>query len=107
MNLLSCIGDLASILTFLGAVLAYIWYRKDACKKSKRLEMYLRDEKRKGDDKGQRSFLNIVRYVGLTEAEIIQASFRNPHIARRLGTDPGTGLANVLLFEYEEGTVRK
>ena len=75
MKLLSCLGDLASILTFLGALGAYIWYRWDACRKSKRLQTYLRDEKLKGVDKGQRSILNIVRYVGLTEDEIIQASF--------------------------------
>lgn len=99
---LSEMADLAQILTFLGALWAYFSYRCGARKKSRRLEKYLRDEKLKGIDQGQRSFLNIVRYVGLTEDEIIRASFRDQRIGRRVGKDPVTGLANVLLFEYEK-----
>lgn len=94
-------ADLAQIFTFLGALCAYILYRLGAWRKSKRLEKYLHDEKLKGEDQGQRSTLNIIRYVGLTEDEIIQTSFRNWRIGRRVGTDPVTGLANVLLFEYQ------
>ena len=104
-------ADLTSILTliitFIGAVVGiygYTRYRYDLCRKSKGLEKYLRDEKTqsKGADKGQRSILHIIRYVGLTEDEIIQASFRNPRIARRVTTDHQTGLARDLLFEYDE-----
>jgi hypothetical protein len=70
-------------------------------RKAKRLEEYLHNEKLKDNNRGQRSILNIVRYVGLTEDEIIQASFRNPRIGRRIATDPETGRASALLFEYE------
>jgi hypothetical protein len=51
-------------------------------------------------DQGQRSIIQVIRDVGLTEDEIIQVSFRNRHVGRRakIGED---GLAKQLLFEYQ------
>ena len=100
--------DLASVLTFaitaIGAVIGvfgYLGYLLGIRKKSKRLEQYLRAEKQKGENKGQRSVLRIIRDVGLTEDEIIQASFRNHKIRRRIIPDE-KGIADQLMFEYEE-----
>lgn len=95
---------LTFIVTFIGAavgVFGYIKYLWGKHTKSKRLEEYLRAEKAKKVDQGQRSIIQIIRDVGLTEDEIIQASFRNPHVGRRakIGED---GLAKQLLFEYQE-----
>lgn len=99
-------ADWASIATFvvtfisaMVGICAYIKYRQDLHRKSQRLEQYLRDQKVKGGDRGQRSVIQIVRDVGLTEDEIIQASFRNPRVARRVKLDED-GLAKQLLFEY-------
>ena len=101
------LADWSSILTFVVTVIGaavgifgyikYIWAKHT---KSKRLEEYLRAEKAKHVDQGQRSIIQIIRDVGLTEDEIIQVSFRNPHVGRRakIGED---GLAKQLLFEYQ------
>ena len=102
------LADWSSILTFvvtlIGAVVGvfeYVKYLRGLRTKSKTLEEYLRKEKAKQTDQGQRSIIQIMRDVGLTEDEIIQVSFRNPHVARRakIGED---GLAKQLLFEYED-----
>jgi len=55
-----------------------------------------------GVDKGQRSINRIVKDVGLTEDEIIQISFVNPKIRRRVTVDKITKLAEDLLFEYDD-----
>jgi Meiotically up-regulated gene 113 len=105
---LHTLADWSSILTFvvtcIGATVGVFGYIKYLCGchwKSKRLEEYLRAEKTKQVDQGQRSIIQIIREVGLTEDEIIQVSFRNPHGGRRakLGED---ALAKQLLFEYQE-----
>jgi hypothetical protein len=83
-------ADLASVLTFvitfIGAgvgVYGYVKYRCEIRQKANRLEEFLRAEKMKGVDEGQRSVIRIIKDVGLTEDEIIQVSFRNPRIVRR------------------------
>src|SRR6267154_3523438 len=90
--------DFTSILTFvitaIGAsvgVFGYIRYRCEFRRKSKTLEEYLRLKKQ--EDKplnkhGQRTVLQIVRDVGLTQDEIIKISFHNPRVGRRVKPDP-------------------
>jgi hypothetical protein len=41
--------------------------------------------------------------VGLTEDEILQASFRSRHIKRLIATDPKTNRAEAILLAYDEG----
>ncbi len=102
------LADWASLLTFIITLIAaivgvveYIRYRSGLHEKSKKLEQYLRSEKAKRDDQGQRSVIQIIRDVGLTEDEIIQVSFRNPRVGRRVKLD-AEGLAKQLLFEYQD-----
>ena len=111
LNDLSYWANVASILTFfitlIGAavgIFGYCKYQYDLREKSRRLEDYLRCEKEKRQDKGQRSVLRIIRDVGLTKEEIIKISFRNSHVGRRVGSDPETGMADVLLFQYLDDT---
>ncbi|MBD2089502.1 hypothetical protein H6F67_06500 [Microcoleus sp. FACHB-1515] len=101
--------DLTSILTFFitlaGAfvgIYGYLRYQCEFRQKNKRLENYLRREKEKGEDRGQRSVLRIMRDIGLTEDEMLKISFHNPKVSRRVGKDEFTGLASALLFEYVE-----
>jgi len=93
-------ADLATVLTFLVGAFAYIRYQYIFHRKSKRLEDYLCAEKASGRDQGQRTALQITRQIGLTSDEIIQASFHNPRIGRRVKMD-SSGLADELLFVYE------
>ena len=44
--------------------------------------------------------LNIIRYVGLTEDEILKISFMSDKIARKLSKNDNDGFADRLLFQY-------
>ena len=83
MNNIQLWGNVAAIgafvIAFLGSMVGifeYIKYLSDFKRKRARLEEYLLKEKRKGNQ-GQRSLLHIVRYVGLTQDEIIKISFKS------------------------------
>jgi len=98
-------GNASAILTALVATLAGVGYKYAAWKKTKCLEDYLRSEKQKNitsrEDKGQRSILHLMARVGLTESEILQASFKSRYIKRLLTTSAATHLANDILLEYD------
>lgn len=98
----SSIATLAiTVLTGGVGIYGYVSYRIDRSRKSKRLEAYLRQEKDTGEDQGKRTLLRIVRDIGLTEDEIIQASFRNARIGRFIKPDADSGLAKELMFGYK------
>lgn len=104
-------ADIAAILTFVGAALAYGRYEVAAILKRRKLEDYLRTEKIRvqEEDKnkppadrreGKFSIVHIMKDVGLTEDEIIQASFRSRKIRRFVTKKPPTNIADDLLFQY-------
>jgi hypothetical protein len=99
---LSLWANLAAILTAVIAVFGYGKYQWDACTRRKKLEIYLKSEKEKGKDQGQRSALHLMARLGLTEAEILHASFSSKYILRKIATDQKTNRAEALLFEYSE-----
>lgn len=106
MNWLPCnlgiIANLAAILTAVIAVFGYSVYRWDRRKQRQQLEKYLREEKEKKVDHGQRSLLHLMVNVGMTESELIQASFRSKNIVRKIAKDEETGRAGALLLEWKE-----
>jgi len=76
-------ADIAVIGTATVGIYGYCKYRCDLSHKMKRLEEYL--HKAKTEDlangkHGQHSIYHLVSRVGLTEDEVIQASFRSKHI---------------------------
>ena len=97
MDWLNILSSVAAILTAVVAVTGYgryVWERK--------LVDYLKGLKGEArSDKGQRSALHLTARVGLTEAEILQASFRNSRIHRVMRTDDD-GFASAILFEYRD-----
>lgn len=96
----------AAILTALVAVVAYARFVCDSWTKRRKLEHYLRDRKTadaRVGKLGQRSLLHLIAKLGMTEQELLNASFKSKKIARRLGKDTETGLANVLFLEYDDG----
>ena len=93
----------AGILTALVAAGAYAVYRWDIHSKRIQLENYLKAEKAAARDKGQRTILHLMARLGLTEAEVLQASFGSKHIVRRIAADPTTHLADAILLEYVDG----
>jgi hypothetical protein len=93
----------AAILTALVAAGAYVLYRWDIHSKRIQLENYLKAEKAAAGaagNKGQRSILHLMARLGLSEAELLQASFGSKHIVRRIAADPGTRRADAILLEY-------
>ena len=51
--------------------------------------------------KGQHTTKHLIRYVGLTEDEILKISFENEHVHRTVNTDKD-GKADTLFFEYKK-----
>jgi len=99
---LGAIANVSAILTAVVAIFGYGAYRVEQCSKYKKLENYLKAEKSKGKDFGQRSLLHLMANVGMTEAELIQASFRSNHIKRKIAPDEKTNRAEALLLEWSE-----
>jgi hypothetical protein len=99
---LGLVANIAAILTALVAVVGSAWFVMERGAKRRRLEAYLKAERDKGQDKGQRSILHLIARVGLTEQEILQASFRSRHIGRVLTTNKADGIAKDILLEYRD-----
>lgn len=104
MTILAIGANIAAILTALFAAWAGIYVIIDLRKKRLQLEEYLDQVKSgaTGDDMGQRTILHLTARLGLTEAEILHASFRSKRIARKLAADKETGRADAMLLEYEK-----
>lgn len=101
MNDIEIIADISAILTAIVAVVGYSCFVIDRYVKQCKLEKYLKNEKQDGD-KGQRSLLHLMAKLGMTEPELLQASFRSKYIVRRVGVDKETKRADVLLLEYKD-----
>lgn len=99
---LGIIANVAAILTALIAGVGYGIYRFDQYDKRCSLEKYLKSEKENKEDHGQRSLLHLMASLGMTEAELLQASFRSKHIDRKIAPNIKTGRAEALLLEWIE-----
>jgi hypothetical protein len=103
-ELLSTIANVCAILTFLAAVAAWLNFKWERWAKASKLENYLKQELLKDEiagKSGRRTALHLTRHVGLTEDEILRASFFSKHIDRMVSIDPETGRASQLLFFYK------
>jgi len=99
---LEIIANVASILTALVAAGAAGYYACDRRNKRTKLENYLRDEKLSNPDRHTHTLLHLMAKLGLTESEILNASFRSRRIIRREHIDKATNLTDQILFEYQE-----
>ena len=98
------IANIASITTAILASVAWGNFKFEARKKMRKMETYLKEAKEsdaKIGKRGLRSILNLMARVGLTEDEVLKSSFKSAHIKRALGTEEGSELASVILFEYD------
>lgn len=99
---LASLANIAAIITAAVALFGYLAYQIGQCRKRIKLEQYLRSEKQQGSDNGQRSLLHLVANVGMTETELIQASFKSKRIIRRIKQDKNSGLADSILLEFKD-----
>jgi hypothetical protein len=103
MNRLELFANLASVLTAVVAALATVYFWNDKRSKRHRLENYLR--RRKQDPLAstyQHTILHLMAKLGMTEEEILHASFSSCHIVCKIRADHSSGLATELVFEYSE-----
>lgn len=100
MSWLATIANIAAILTALVAVGGYSAYRIDQYFKRRQLEIYLKSEKQKQLDHGQRSLLHLMAKLGMTTSELLQASFKSNHVDRKVSANDKTGRAEALLLEW-------
>lgn len=93
-------ANLWQVVTGVLAVGTVVLYKWGMWRKRCKLENYLKAEKESAVDHGQRSVLHLMARLGLTESELLSASFRSNVIKRRL-TSGKDGKADHILFEYE------
>lgn len=92
-------ANISQVVTGVLAVGTVAIYKCGMWLKRCKLENYLKAEKESGVDQGQRSVLHLMARLGLTESELLSASFRSKVIKRRL-TSGEDGMAAHILFEY-------
>jgi hypothetical protein len=103
-ELLGVWANIAAILTFIVVVCAWARFEWSTWRRRKRLENYLQFRKRSASDRdmGQCSILHLMANVGLTETEILQASFKSRHIRRHEAANGSSHQSGDLLLEYDE-----
>ena len=99
-ELIAILGSWAAIFTSVVAIIGYGSYLFSGWARRFALERYLKGEKEVGLDRGQRSILHLIANLGMTEAEILTASFQSNKIIRRLKTGDDTNLATGILLEW-------
>lgn len=104
---LNCLADLASILTGLAALAAWGYYLRAKADRCRRLENYLREQRRKAEvpgagGSGTHTIVHLMGNCAMTEAQILEAAFSNRKIRSWVAVDPETKRADTLMFQYHE-----
>jgi|ERR1700693_1704156 len=97
---LESVSYIAPILTPVAGFVLWSLYQFGFYRKRKKLEAYLKNERDKAKDQGQRSLLHLMVHVGLTESELLQASYKSRHIKRLISPNQTTGRAEAILLQY-------
>lgn len=94
-------ANIASVATPIIGVCVWFWIKWEQWKKRRKMEKYLLKlwQDAHPGDRGQRTMLNVIVNVGLTESEALQASFESGCIKRLVKSD-GEGFAEKILFQY-------
>ncbi len=99
-------ANVTTLLTFVGAVGAWGYYQYGFLRKSRELEKCLERDGRPFKARGEPgafTIQHITARTGLTESEILQASFRNKRITR-LEKEDADGYTKEILFQYNDQT---
>jgi hypothetical protein len=99
-ELIGLLANGAAIVTAVVATYGYCAYRIDRLRRRERLEAYLEREQSEASDQGQRSLTHLTAKLGLTEAEMLQASVQSRHIRRVVVSDKDTGRATEILLTW-------
>jgi hypothetical protein len=96
-------ADAAAIVTLALAVSGYGWYRWERRQKRVRLERHLREEIDLDPCRSCRSLPELVAQLGMSETDILDASFRSRHI-RRSASPNMQGNPPQVLLEWTSGS---
>ena len=98
-------ANAAAILTFFGGTFAWCYYQYGFFSKKRALEKYLKGhfDRHKATRSGLYQFtsLHLTKELGLTESEILQASYNNKKIHRSEKLD-AENFTERLLFGYQD-----
>jgi hypothetical protein len=97
-------ANIITILTFVGAVGAWCFYQYGFTRKRRELERCLEQDGKpykERDEQGAFTIQHITAKTGLTETEILQASFKNNRINRLERVD-AKGYTEAILFQYND-----
>ena len=83
-----------------GAMYAYWQYAITKRLRRRQLERYFKEELSAEADRGRRSVVHLMGHLRMTEGQIVEAGYSSPRIEPIIRTDPETGLAQQLLFQY-------
>ncbi len=97
---LEILANLAEILTASVAVAAAAYFAQSQRSKRIKLEDYLRTARIENPQRHTYTALHITAKLGLTESEILNASFNSRHIVRLEHVNEDTNLTDQILFEY-------
>jgi hypothetical protein len=97
-NILQILANIAQSVTGIIAVTFWCSCKWEFRKKIRRLENHLKEEFHRYG--GKRTILHIIAETGLTESEIIQASFKSRFIKRHKQLDDGKQTVKIL-FSYD------
>jgi hypothetical protein len=101
---LEIVANISAILTSVGAVAAWCYYQYGFIQKRKALEKCLEQDGqsyKKVGQPGAFTFQHITAKTGLTESEILKASFKNRRI-NRLERPDADGYTTEILFQYND-----
>jgi len=109
MDYLPYASQIASVVTSIVALSAglRVLYRRHA--KRRKLERYLERAFKDPGESGirYRTVLHLIAALGMSEAEILTASFGSKKIHRGIAANEHTGRAEAILFEYrDDGAAR-
>lgn len=101
---LEIVANITAVLTFVGAVGAWCYYQYGFTRKRKEFEKCLEEDgkpfKKRGEP-GAFTFQHITARTGLTESEILRASFKNRRVNRLERVD-ADGYTKEILFQYND-----
>lgn len=104
---LEIFANIASILTAVVATVVASYYALDRKNKRVKLENYLKAERLDNPDRHIHTALHLMARLGLTESEILNASFASDHVIRKEHVNRDTNLTDQILFEYQERPTSK
>ena len=98
------LAEIAAIATPVILLCAWGRFEWSAVLRTRALVNYLQFQKQNATngDRGQRSMLHLTAHVGLTESEILQASFKSPFIKRVVPVNEPVQRAGDIFFEYDD-----